>query len=178
MSYRTWTISGYGFNVSQITEDLRFSTDYDFIKTTFRAIDDMIQNVENTRNYVMESYPDTYAQIHDAVYDDDLLKEIDIEEIINEFNEYESSNFTTYGFDQLLIDALDYLWTKDNHDPIQTAAIDEFADNSVYWMLSTVYPWHRCEFASEQDCERTIKRCFGKIVEKSKFEILNIENGG
>lgn len=175
MSYQTWTTSGFGFDVTQIANDFRDGIDTDLVMAVIAAIYEFANSDEDIMDYIANEHETSYDMIYNALNDKDAAAALNTEQIFYDFAEYEGEKFSVAdGFEQLLIDIFNYKWCNDGHDDIQTAAVDTLGDNNAYWMLGTVYPWHRCEFASQQDCENTIKRCFGKLIQNVKIETLCI----
>ena len=170
MSYHSWSVDGYGLDVSKIINNLTCEK-WSLLKAELRHF------WEETTPYSDEDYPEAKA-FFDAPVDADFKKEID--KARETFDEYESAKYCICGFDPLVADMFTWLWKNNGHDEVLiTIVSDDFYDSHVYWLISPVYVWTSVEkFSSQDACRDAIVKSMKGFVTEDAIDFEEIEQGG
>lgn len=166
MSYRTWSVDGFGFNLSDVIENLNVDK-----QLCLRKL--MCEYMNDEKPFPCEDFPEYYDCFDEPINPDDVLGAIK-----KAYEDYESEN-GELGPDAFVADIFAGLWRNADHDDkIISVVRDDFRDGSLYWLLDCVYPWYKPEFDSEEDCRNNIVKAFSGLVTPKDITFLSIEQGG
>lgn len=171
MSYKTWSVEGFGINISKVINEMDTKT-FEIFKANARAYveGDLSATLRtNSDDEIIKAYFDT-PSTGDTESDKVKMREA--------FSSYE----TEYGLglDAFMSDLFTWMYKSAGHDAdIVCVVQDDFGDGSIYWLIGTVFPWYRGErFDSEDAAIKALVDSFRGMITNNDIDYEEIEQGG
>lgn len=172
MSYKTWSVDGFGINISKVINKMDTKA-FEIFKANARAyVDGDLSTTLRTNgdDVIIKAYFDTPST---GDTESDKVK------MIEAFSSYETEYGLT-GLDAFMSELFTWMYKSAGHDAnIIHVVQDDFGDGSIYWLLGTVFPWYRGErFDSEDAAIKALTDSFNGMIAKNDIDYEEIEQGG
>lgn len=166
MSYRTWSVDGFGVNVNKIIARLDLeglsklrSFTYSYLKAN--------------EEWIFDDYPEIKEYFNTPAKTESYL-----DDMINAFENYENPDNGFVGLYAFTANLFTWLWNLKGHNACVETVMDEFNSEDIYWLLGMCYPWGDNEFKTEDECRQAIIDTFEGLVSTDDIDFETIENGG